>query len=214
MAPLDPSDPQVWTELHRQWQDAHEACARWWTGVLAPLPGTVDAGAGAGAGSAFTQMQARYQPRFQALAAAVLALPGPGGTIPELVSPAPGDRRFASAAWREQPYFALLRQSYLLYAEYLREVAALAPLPPADRQRLEFATRQYLDAVCADQFPGDQSGRAGAGDRHRGRKRRPGSAQPRRRRAQGSHLDDRRKRICRRPQPRGDARAPSSSATN
>ena len=49
--------------------------------------------------------------------------------LPDVVDAAPGDRRFAAREWREQPYFALLKQGYLLYAEYLSELAALAPLP-------------------------------------------------------------------------------------
>ncbi len=149
MAPLDPRDPQAWTELHRQWQDAQQACARWWTSALAPMPAT---GGASAAAQVLAQVQARYQARFQALAAAVLALPASGGTLPEFASPAPGDRRFASAAWREQPFFALLKQGYLLYAEYLREIAGIAPLTPEDKQRLEFATRQYLDAISPSNF--------------------------------------------------------------
>ena len=63
------------------------------------------------------------------------------------------DRRFAGRAWRELPYFALLKDSYLLYADYLRELAALAHLPPAEQQRLRFATRQYVDAIAPTNFP-------------------------------------------------------------
>jgi poly[(R)-3-hydroxyalkanoate] polymerase subunit PhaC len=63
------------------------------------------------------------------------------------------DRRFVSAAWREQPYFAWLRESYLLYGEYLNDLASLAHLPPAEKRRLAFAVRQYVDAVAPTNFP-------------------------------------------------------------
>jgi polyhydroxyalkanoate synthase len=63
------------------------------------------------------------------------------------------DRRFASPAWREQPYFAWLRQAYLLYGEYLTALAALAHLPAAEKQRLAFAVRQFVDAVSPANFP-------------------------------------------------------------
>ena len=63
------------------------------------------------------------------------------------------DRRFAAPAWRELPYFALLKDSYLLYADYLRELAGLVQLPPQDRLRLQFATRQYVDAIAPTNFP-------------------------------------------------------------
>ena len=116
-----------------------------------------------------------------------------------------GDRRFNASAWHEQPFYSLLRQSYLLYAGYLRELARLAPLPPAEKRRLEFATRQYVDAMAPTNFPGNQSRRA---DARRGNGRREpgaGPAQPRRRRAEGPHHDDRRARVRRRRQHRGDA---------
>src|SRR4029453_1513533 len=65
----------------------------------------------------------------------------------------PQDRRFAARAWRDQPFFALLKDAYLLYGEYLTELAELAQLPPADKRRLRFATRQYLDAISPANFP-------------------------------------------------------------
>ena len=63
------------------------------------------------------------------------------------------DRRFASREWQDLPYFAFLRDGYLLTSEYLNELAALAPLPPADKHRLAFATRQVVDALSPANFP-------------------------------------------------------------
>lgn len=160
MAPLDPRNPQIWTELFAQWQQAQDACTQWWTTALNPPVGaTVGASADTSAANPVfevaqdvAKINARFQSRCQALATAVMALPTAGGALPEFVSPLPGDRRFKAAAWREQPYFALLKQGYLLYAEYLRELAHDALLSPVDRRRLEFATRQYLDAVAPTNF--------------------------------------------------------------
>jgi polyhydroxyalkanoate synthase len=93
--------------------------------------------------------------RYEALwDAARQALAG-GGSEPmaDIVRPGANDRRFASAAWREQPYFAWLKQAYLLHAEYVSAATALLPLSPADSQRLQFATRQYLDAIAPTNFP-------------------------------------------------------------
>ncbi|MEO7156968.1 MAG: class I poly(R)-hydroxyalkanoic acid synthase, partial [Vicinamibacterales bacterium] len=59
----------------------------------------------------------------------------------------------AAAEWHELPYFALLQQHYLLSAEYLKEVAMLAPLPDPDKQRLKFLTRQAIDALAPTNFP-------------------------------------------------------------
>jgi polyhydroxyalkanoate synthase len=68
------------------------------------------------------------------------------------VRPEPGDRRFAAREWRENPYYAYLRQSYLLAARYLAELAEGAPLDPAARERLRFAVRQWSDAMCPANF--------------------------------------------------------------
>jgi len=99
------------------------------------------------------QLGARYQMQFQALAQAAFQLPAAGGTLPDLVAAAAGDRRFKSAAWREQPYFAFLKQAYLLYADYMTELARLAPVSDIEKRRLEFATRQYLDALSPSNYP-------------------------------------------------------------
>src|SRR5512140_761774 len=101
--------------------------------------------------AALAALNERFAPRVQALWASVMR---DGATAASHdASHAPADRRFAGRAWRELPYFALLKDSYLLYADYLRELAALAHLPPAEQQRLRFATRQYVDAIAPTNFP-------------------------------------------------------------
>ncbi|HEY5308067.1 MAG TPA: class I poly(R)-hydroxyalkanoic acid synthase, partial [Casimicrobiaceae bacterium] len=95
----------------------------------------------------------RFQPRFQALTQSVFQIPAAGSALPELAGSAAGDRRFKAAAWREQPYFAFLRQAYLLYAEYVTELASLCRLSEHEQRRLQFATRQYLDAIAPSNFP-------------------------------------------------------------
>ena len=63
------------------------------------------------------------------------------------------DRRFRSPAWRTSPFHSLLLQSYLINADWLKELAASAKLPPADHARLVFMTRQYVDALAPTNFP-------------------------------------------------------------
>ena len=95
-----------------------------------------------------------FEPRFAQLwSAAVQALAQPGSTMPSVVAEAPGDRRFNSAIWRDQPYFAWVKQAYLLYGEYVTAMAALARLPAAEKQRLEFSLRQFVDAIAPTNFP-------------------------------------------------------------
>ena len=109
------------------------------------------------------------------------------------------------SAWHEQPFFSLLRQWYLLYASYLRELAALAPLPEPEKRRLAFATRQYVDAIAPTNFPATNPDVLRKADGDRGREPRAGVAQSRGGRAQGPHHDDGRGRVRSRAQPRGDA---------
>jgi len=62
------------------------------------------------------------------------------------------DRRFATREWQEQPYFALLKDAYLLYGEYMSELAELAQTDAASKKRLEFIVRQYIDAIAPSNF--------------------------------------------------------------
>jgi polyhydroxyalkanoate synthase len=64
------------------------------------------------------------------------------------------DRRFADPAWREQPVFALIHQTYLLLAERISEaVEAVQGLSEKEREELRFATRTVLDAMSPANFP-------------------------------------------------------------
>jgi polyhydroxyalkanoate synthase len=116
--------------------------------------------AGFGAGIVDARAQAalyeKYRPRWEALwSAAMAAAAGEqaGAALPVVAEAAPGDRRFAAREWSELPYFALMKQGYLLAAEYLNELASLASVPEADRRRLAFLTRQYVDALAPTNFP-------------------------------------------------------------
>ncbi|GGD58306.1 class I poly(R)-hydroxyalkanoic acid synthase [Erythrobacter arachoides] len=64
------------------------------------------------------------------------------------------DRRFADKAWRDQPVFALIHQTYLLFAERLGESVDTAQgLSDKERADLKFATRNVLDAMSPANFP-------------------------------------------------------------
>jgi len=63
------------------------------------------------------------------------------------------DRRFRADAWRSQPFFDLIRQSYLLIADHLLgNVAEMEGLEPDQRERLRFATQAWLDAISPSNF--------------------------------------------------------------
>ncbi len=64
----------------------------------------------------------------------------------------PGDRRFASREWRDNPYYSYLRQSYQLATRYLLELVEGAALEAAAKERLRFAMRQWTDALSPANF--------------------------------------------------------------
>jgi hypothetical protein len=119
--------------------------------------GLVDPQALAALNAAFAQ---RLQALWSAVQAASLTAPSvsapdsAAARVPMIAKSLPGDRRFAAREWDELPYFALLKQSYLLASEYAAELAALVPLPEPDKRRLAFLTRQAIDALAPTNFPG------------------------------------------------------------
>src|SRR3546814_18672058 len=68
-------------------------------------------------------------------------------------SPADKDRRFKGDAWRSQPLFDLIRQSYLLVSDHLlANIDEMEGLDPAQRERLRFATRAIIEAIGPPNF--------------------------------------------------------------
>jgi polyhydroxyalkanoate synthase len=69
-----------------------------------------------------------------------------------VVAPEAGDRRFAAKEWRDNPYYAYLKQSYLLASRFLNELAEGAELDAKSRERLQFAVKQWCDAMSPANF--------------------------------------------------------------
>ena len=64
------------------------------------------------------------------------------------------DRRFADPEWRNQPFFAVLHQLYLLLSDNIKDMAAsVEGLDPARKAQLEFATNAIVDALSPANFP-------------------------------------------------------------
>jgi polyhydroxyalkanoate synthase len=77
----------------------------------------------------------------------------PGESAAPLVPPESGDRRFDHPAWAESPVYDYVRQAYLLNSGYLKQLAEAAPVPEGlGKNRLRFATRQYVDAMAPSNF--------------------------------------------------------------
>jgi len=168
MAQVPSPAPPTPSELAAKWHAIGEEWARWYataasgfTGepplgsianlLIPPFPaaGPIDVGR-------LAALNEKFRPRWEALWSAAMAAAATGGLaerpLPDAASRAPGDRRFAAREWRELPYFALMKQSYLLLGEYLGELATLASLPEHDKHRLMFLTKQYVDALAPSNF--------------------------------------------------------------
>ncbi len=68
-------------------------------------------------------------------------------------APVGADKRFKDKDWEEQPYYELLKHSYLLGAKQLRDFADLAQVDDKTKLQLRFYARQYIDAISSSNFP-------------------------------------------------------------
>jgi polyhydroxyalkanoate synthase len=72
---------------------------------------------------------------------------------PGAEQPAVKDKRFASAAWAENPAFDFLRQSYLLTASHVMEAAhGIDGLDAAEQAKAQFLIKQFVDAMSPSNF--------------------------------------------------------------
>jgi polyhydroxyalkanoate synthase subunit PhaC len=69
------------------------------------------------------------------------------------VALAKGDKRFKDASWREQPYYDLLKQTYLLGSRQLHEFVDRAQVDDKTKLQLRFYARQFIDAMSPSNFP-------------------------------------------------------------
>ena len=91
--------------------------------------------------------QAAYAEKQAQLWAALVA-----GRTETVAKAEPGDRRFSGKAWRDNPYYDYLRQSYLLASSYVEELVEHAELAPAAKERTRFAARQWIAAMSPANF--------------------------------------------------------------
>ena len=76
-----------------------------------------------------------------------------GQPAPAVASPHPGDRRFRSEAWQENFLFDYIKQSYLIAARHLHAgLAGVDGLDDATAKKVDFYTRQYVDALSPSNF--------------------------------------------------------------
>jgi len=104
--------------------------------------------------SALLASQAGFWRDYTALVnAAVRGEIGEGA--PPLIAPKPGDRRFKDDAWQNEAAFDFLKQAYLLAAQAIQSaVADVANLDRQTARKVEFYTRQFVDAMAPSNFVG------------------------------------------------------------
>ncbi len=77
---------------------------------------------------------------------------GLNGVAP-VIQPDPTDKRFKDQAWKESEVFDFIKQSYLLCARYVQDVVARAEgLNPKTAQKVDFYSRQFVDAMSPSNF--------------------------------------------------------------
>ena len=126
------ADPAQWLSLMESWQQSlafPQAQKQLWDGTFALWQGVLSQyGLGALAGSS------------EDAATPLAAMPR-------------HDKRFADSQW-QQPFFAVIHQSYLLMAEQITALADnLQGVDPVKKEQLRFATRTLVDALSPDHFP-------------------------------------------------------------
>lgn len=71
----------------------------------------------------------------------------------DLYQPDKSDRRFKSTAWQDGALFDFIKQSYLMTSRWMQQVVHdTEGLDDATRHKLEFYTRQFVDAMAPSNF--------------------------------------------------------------
>jgi polyhydroxyalkanoate synthase len=76
-----------------------------------------------------------------------------GAPTEPVVVPAKGDKRFKHEDWHEHFLFDYIKQSYLIAARWLHDqVGSVDGLPEHTKKKVDFFTRQYIDALAPSNF--------------------------------------------------------------
>ncbi len=76
-----------------------------------------------------------------------------GQSYETVIAPQSSDRRFNDESWSQNTLFDFIKQSYLLTAQWLqREVRDIEGIDTSTMRKIEFYTRQFIDALAPSNF--------------------------------------------------------------
>ena len=76
-----------------------------------------------------------------------------GAPVAPVAEPHKGDKRFRHDDWQDHVLFDYIKQSYLIAARWLHEnVASVEGLDEQTQKKVDFFTRQYIDALAPSNF--------------------------------------------------------------
>jgi len=75
-----------------------------------------------------------------------------GEPAPDIVEPAPGDKRFSDPEWTSNQFFDFLKQVYLLTSQWADKLVADADVDAHTRRKAEFYMRQIVNALAPTNF--------------------------------------------------------------
>ncbi|WP_428661336.1 PHA/PHB synthase family protein [Reyranella sp.] len=94
------------------------------------------------------ELWAQYMKLWQTTAQRLM-----GQTVEPVAEPVKGDKRFTDPAWKDEVVFDYLKQSYLLTARWLQgTVKEVEGIDDKTAQKVEFYTRQFIDAMSPSNF--------------------------------------------------------------
>ena len=101
---------------------------------------------------ALAQAQAHYWQQQMALYMGMMAS-ATGKAAEPAVQPERGDRRFNADAWRDNPWYSLLKQTYLLNSRLLNDMVEASGVGEKEKHKLRFYARQFIDSMSPANFP-------------------------------------------------------------
>ena len=75
-----------------------------------------------------------------------------GVVVEPIAAPGHCDRRFNDEAWRDNPWFSAIKQTYLLNSRLLDGMVDAAPLDPAAKHKAQFYAHQFIDSMSPANF--------------------------------------------------------------